>query len=104
MVVGEGRWDSTRVAQLGSIGQEEEAKIRLLLHHKAVKSVGHGQWDFKAAKAMRMLRPPYRNLETSPPRKPSHSSWVHMTQDPHSSTVLWTYCHHSGRTLSAMSS
>lgn len=24
---GGGRWDSTRVAQLGSIGQEEEAEI-----------------------------------------------------------------------------
>lgn len=35
-----GRWDSTRVAQLGSIGQEEEAEIWLLLHRKATKPRG----------------------------------------------------------------
>lgn len=36
-----------------------------------------------------------QGLETSPPRKPSYSTWVDMIQDPHSSTVLQTHCHHS---------
>lgn len=57
------RWGSTRVAQLGSIGQEEEAEIWLLLHCRAGKSPRPGQWDFKASKAVRMLRPPCRGLK-----------------------------------------
>lgn len=45
------------------VGQEEEAEIWLLLHRKAGKPPGHGQWDFKAAKAVRMLRPPCSDLK-----------------------------------------
>lgn len=43
----EGRWGSTRVAQLGSIGQEEEAEIWLLLHGKAGKPLGTGSGTLK---------------------------------------------------------
>lgn len=56
-----GRWGSTRVAQLGSIGQEKEAEIWLLLHRRAGKPLEPGQWDFKASKSVRMLRPPCRD-------------------------------------------
>lgn len=66
-----------------------------MLHRKAMKPPGHSQWDFKAAKAVRNAQATLQELETSPQRKPSHSSWVHMTQGPHSSTVLWTHCHRS---------
>lgn len=56
------------MAQLGSIGQEEEeAEIWLLLHRKAVEPPGCGQWDFKAAKAVRMLRPPLRQAHQEGP-------------------------------------
>lgn len=79
------RWGSTRAARLGGIGQEKGVEIWLLLCRKAGKPLGHGQWDFKAAKAVRNAQATCRNLTSS---KPSHSSWVHMTQGPHSSTVL----------------
>lgn len=56
-----GRWDSTRVAQLGSIGQEEEAEIWLLLHCKAAKPRGTIR-----AKAVRSAQAALQGLETSP--------------------------------------
>lgn len=84
---GEADGISTGAARLGGIGQEEGVEIWLLLRRKAGKPLGHGQWDFKAAKAVRNAQATCRNL-TSSQRKPSHSSWVHMTQGPHSSTVL----------------
>lgn len=96
---------STRVARRAVlVGQEEEAEIWLLLHRKAGKPPGHGQWDFKAAKAVRDAQATLQRLETSSPRKPNHSSWVHE-----SGTLIQVLCcRHTaitaGRILSAMSS
>lgn len=56
---------------------------------------GHEASGHHWGQGVRSAQAALQGLETSPRRKPSHSSWVHMTQGPHSSTVLWTHCHHS---------
>lgn len=58
------------------------------------KLPGRGQWDFKAAEAVRTPRPGCRNLNKSTEEAQPLFLGPH-TRDPHSSTVLGTHCHHS---------